>query len=119
MSLKQPNKIRVNRSEIQSGEWDYDGNPLAMHGGNLFTGYVVLDRSTNGLIESEIEYKNGSHVGWENEYNNNGQLIYTRLTVGETGLAFYEYDSNGNQIAGGKLTDDEYYQKMVTQYHLD
>lgn len=119
MSLKQPNKIRINSSEIQPGEWNYDGNPLAMYNDNLFTGYLVLDRFTNGTIQSEIEYKNGSHVGWENEYNANGQLIYSCLTVGETSLEIYKYDNSGGLIDHWKTVGDTYYQEMVYKYKLD
>jgi hypothetical protein len=119
MSLKQPNKIRINKSEILPGEWDYDGNPLAIYAGNLFTGYVVLDRFTNGSIESEVEYKNGSHLGWENEYNINGQLIYSCLTVGETSLEIYKYDTNGNLLDHWKTVGDAYYKEMIAKYRLD
>jgi hypothetical protein len=41
MSLKQPNKNRVNLSDIQWGDFDYDGCNLVISGGELYTGYVV------------------------------------------------------------------------------
>lgn len=119
MGLKQPEKLRVDYNQIQNGELDDDGYAKILHNGKFYTGYLVLDRSPNGMVENEIEYKNGSHIGWDNEYNQNQQLIRTTLTVGETSLAFYEYDLNGNQIGGGLLTDDGYYQKMVAKYKLD
>ncbi|MFB9108777.1 hypothetical protein [Flavobacterium gyeonganense] len=119
MSLKQPHKNRVDEDQIQYAEWDDDGYRKVMYNQSLFSGYLVLDRNANGSVEFEKEYKNGSHLGWDNEYDQNEQLIYTSLTVGETSLAFYEYDSDGNQIGGGKLTDEGYYQKMVDRYNLD
>ncbi|HEY6142184.1 MAG TPA: hypothetical protein VIV55_01975 [Flavobacterium sp.] len=119
MGLKQPQKLRIDLSEIQPGEMDYDGNPLAMHNNSLFSGYVVYDRHVNGNIENEVEYKNGSHVGWENEYNDDGQLVYSCLTVGQTPLEIYKYDDNGTLLDHWKTVGDAYYQEMVDRYKLD
>ncbi|WP_125722774.1 hypothetical protein [Flavobacterium ustbae] len=119
MSLKQPHKNRIDQSQIQYGEWDDDGCRKVIYRQKLFTGYLVLDKNSNGYVEFEMEYKNGSHLGWDNEYDENEQLVRTTLTVGETSLVFYEYDSDGNQIVEGKLTDDGYFQKMVKRYNLD
>lgn len=119
MSLKQPNKNRVNLENIQWGDWDYDGSRLVLYNTTLFSGYVVYDKHIDGSIKNEIEYKNGSHVGWENKYNANGQLIYSCLTVGETSLEIYKYDNNGGLIDHWKTVGDTYYQEMATKYHLD
>ncbi|AYN03370.1 MULTISPECIES: hypothetical protein [unclassified Flavobacterium] len=119
MSLKQSEKLRLDDTQVQYGGWDDDGYRKILYNETFYTGYLVLDRNLNGSVAFEKEYKNGSHLGWDNEYNQNEQLIRTTLTVGETSLAFYEYDLNGNQIGGGKLTDDGYYQKMVSKYKLD
>ncbi|MCM0666051.1 hypothetical protein [Flavobacterium tyrosinilyticum] len=119
MSLKQPHKLRIDLNQIQHGEMDDDGYAKILYRGDFYTGYLVLDKFPNEAVQNEIEYKNGSHLGWDNEYNENGQLIRTSLSVGETTLCFYEYDSDNKIINGGKLTDDEYYQKMVKRYGLD
>lgn len=119
MSLKQSEKLRLDDTQVQYGGWDDDGYRMILHNGGFYTGYLVLDRNLDGTVAFEKEYKNGSHLGWDNEYNQNGQLIRATLTIGETSLAFYEYGLNGNQIGGGKLTDDKYYQKMVSKYNLD
>ncbi|SDX75556.1 hypothetical protein [Flavobacterium degerlachei] len=119
MSLKQSEKLRLNDTQVQYGGWDDDGYRKILYNGVFYSGYLVLDRNPDGSVAFEKEYKNGSHIGWDNEYNQEEKLIRTTLTVGETSLAFYEYDINGNQVAGGKLTDDGYYQKMVSKYKLD
>ncbi|MGE8341395.1 MAG: hypothetical protein ACN6OI_10190 [Flavobacterium sp.] len=119
MSLKQPHKLRIDLDQIQYCGWDDDGYRKILHNGVFYTGYLVLDKNLDGTVSFEKEYKNGSHLGWDNEYNENGQLIRTSLSVGETTLCFYEYDSDNKIINGGKLTDDEYYQKMVKRYGLD
>jgi antitoxin component YwqK of YwqJK toxin-antitoxin module len=119
MSLKQPNKNRVDSTNTQWGDWDYDRERLVLHNGTLYTGYVVLDRFPDNSIENEIEYKNGSHVGWENEYHSNGNLIYSCLTVGETTLEVYKYDNYGALLEHWKSVDDDYYYMMVSKYNLD
>lgn len=119
MSLKQSHKLRIDFDQIQHGDWDYDGNSLVMYDGNLFTGYVIFDRFQNGSIQNENEYKNGSHLGWENEYNINGQLTYSCLTVGETPLEVYKYDDSGNLIHHWKTVGDIYYEEMITKFQLD
>jgi antitoxin component YwqK of YwqJK toxin-antitoxin module len=119
MSLKQPDKTRVDENQIVYGELDNDGGCKVYYNGGYYTGYVVQDRSTNGTILGEIEYKNGSHLGWDNEYNESGQLIRETLTVGETSLRFYIYDQNGNKIGGGELVGSTYYKEMVAKYNLD
>ena len=119
MSLKQPNKNRVNLNDIQWGDFDYDGNNLVLNGGELYTGYVVYDRHPDNSIENEVEYKNGSRLGWENEYNSNGNLIYSCLSVGETTLEVYKYDNNGAPIEHWRSVDDNYYSQMVSKYSLD
>lgn len=95
MKLKQPNKTRINFENIQWGDWDNDGCRKVLFNNKLFSGYVVYDRHDKGNIMNEVEYKNGSHIGWENEYNAEGQLTYSCLTVGETSLEVYKYDDNG------------------------
>jgi len=119
MKLKQPNKNRVDLDNTEWGDWDYDGNSLILYNGSLYTGYVVLDRFADNSVENEIEYKNGSHVGWENEYNINGNLIYSCLTVGETSLEIYKYDYNGVLIKTWRTVGDEYYYEMFNKYNLD
>jgi antitoxin component YwqK of YwqJK toxin-antitoxin module len=119
MSLKQSNKIRVELDDTQLGDFDYDGTRMVLFNNKLFSGYVVYDRHVNGNIENEIEYKNGSHLGWENEYNENGQLVYSCLTVGQTPLEIYKYDDNGILLDHWKTVGDDYYQEMVYRYKLD
>lgn len=86
MELKQPDKNRIEFENIQWGNWNNDSAHKALFNNQLFSGYVAYDRHANGNIQNEVEYQNGSHIGWENEYNMNGKLIYSCLTVGETGL---------------------------------
>ena len=50
MSLKEPQKTRINLSQITNGEMDYNGEPLAIYNGYLYNGYVVLSRYTNGKL---------------------------------------------------------------------
>jgi hypothetical protein len=119
MGLKQPNKTRVDLDNTERGDWDDDGYRLILYNGSLYTGYVVLDRFADNSVENEIEYKNGSHVGWDNEYNINGNLIYSCLTVGETSLEIYKYDSGGALIETWRSVEDEYYYQMVNEYNLD
>ncbi|MDP5199448.1 hypothetical protein [Flavobacterium sp. DG2-3] len=68
---------------------------------------------------NEVEYKNGSHLGWENEYNVDGQLTYSCLTVGETSLEVFEYDNDGNLIDHWKTVGDVYFQEMTLKFNLD
>ncbi|WP_433779112.1 hypothetical protein [Flavobacterium anhuiense] len=119
MNLKQPNKIRIDFEDIQWGDWDYDGCHKVLFNNEPFSGYVVYDRHDNGDIMNEIEYKIGSHVGWENEYNIDGTLIYSCLTVGETSLEVYKYDGNGNLTDHWKTVGDNYYQDMTIKFNLD
>lgn len=119
MKLKQPNKTRINFQDIQWGNLDYDGSSKVLHNNKLFSGYVVYDRYDNDNIMNETEYKNGSHVGWENEYNIEGQLTYSCLTVGETPLEVYKYDDNGVLTNHWKTVGDAYYEEMVRKYNLD
>lgn len=116
MSLKQPNKIRVNHSDLE--RYGETAEEIYAYNGKLFSGYAVLDRFQNGDIEYEIEYKNGKHYGWENEYYPNGQIKDETLTCLETSLEFYEYDENGNQTGGGKVVSEDYYQDRVNTYKL-
>lgn len=119
MKLKQPNKIRIDFEDIQWGDWDYDGCHKVLFNKKLFSGYVVYDKYSNGDIMNEVEYKNGSHVGWENEYNIDGILIYSCLTIGETSLEIYKYDDNGILIDHWKTVGDIYYQEMTSKFNLD
>jgi antitoxin component YwqK of YwqJK toxin-antitoxin module len=98
MGLKEPTKQRVNLADIQWGHYDHDGTSLVMYNNQLFTGYVVYTKYPDGTVKSEIEYKSGSHVGWENEYNQNSILTYSCYSVGQTTQEVYEYDDNGNLL---------------------
>lgn len=98
MGLKEPTKERVNLNDIQWGDWDYDGSRLALYNNQLYTGYIVFTRYQNGIVKAEIEYKSGSHIGWENEYNQGGILTYSCYSVGETSQEIYKYDDNGNLL---------------------
>ncbi|WP_026715322.1 hypothetical protein [Flavobacterium daejeonense] len=118
MSLKQPLKTRIDLSQIVDGELDYDGFSKVLYNDKFFTGYLVLDKHTDGSVAFEKEYKNGRHLGWDNEYNINGILISESLNVGENDIEFYEYDDNGNQIEGGKLVGETEYQELVSKYKL-
>ncbi|WP_054509865.1 hypothetical protein [Chryseobacterium sp. ERMR1:04] len=71
--------------------------------GQLYTGYVVYSKHPKSTIKSEIEYKSGSHIGWENEYNQAGILIYSCYSVGETTQEVYKFDDHGNLIDHYKL----------------
>lgn len=119
MALKQPHKIRVNESDLEFGDLDYDGNNLIYHNNELYTGYVVYDRHPNGLIEYEEESKNGSRLGWLNEYADNGQLIQSKLTVGLTSLECYEYNLDGTLKEHWLITDPESHAKYVKEFNLD
>jgi len=118
MKLKQENKNRIEFKEVEWGEFDYDGCNLVLYRGYLYSGYVVYDRFPNKNIESEIEYKNGSQIGWENEYNESGHLIYSCLSLGQTTLETYKYDEKGKLQEHWKSVDDEYYDEIVTKYKL-
>ncbi|MBL7707319.1 MAG: hypothetical protein JNM21_17370 [Taibaiella sp.] len=118
MKLKQENKIRIELTEVEWGEFDYDGCNLALYRGNLYSGYVVYDRFPNKNIENEVEYKNGSQIGWENEYNECGHLIYSCLSLGQTTLETFKYDEKGKLQEHWKSVDDEYYDEIVTKYKL-
>ncbi|MDX6188443.1 hypothetical protein SGQ83_03700 [Flavobacterium sp. Fl-318] len=119
MKLKLPNRNRIDFQDIQWGDWDHDGSRKVLVGGKLFSGFVVYDRFDTGDIMNEIEYKKGSHVGWENEYNISGQLVYSCLTVGETSLEIYKYDNSGNLLDHWKTVGEIYYQEMVAKYGLE
>ena len=118
MSLKEPQKTRINLSQITNGEMDYNGEPLAIYNGYLYNGYVVLSRYTNGNVKSEIEYRDGSRKGWENEYNQNGILTYSCLTFGELSIEIYKYDNNGNLMDHWKTVSNEYYYEVVKKFNL-
>jgi len=119
MSLKQPNKSRVNLSDIEWGDFDYDGSNLVLYNNSLYTGYVIYDLYPDNSIQNEIEYKNGSQLGWENEYHSNGNLIYSCLNVNQTTLEVYKYENNGNLLEHWRSVDDDYYYQMVSKYNLD
>lgn len=118
MPLKEENKYRIDLDEVIWGNWDDDGNRLVLFNEKLYNGYVVYDRFSNGDVEAEIEYKDGSHMGWENEYNVSGYLTYSCLTLGETSLEIYKYDDNGILIEHWRSVGDDYYDEMVTKYNL-
>ncbi len=119
MALKQPNKVRVELGDLEHGGHDYDGNTLLYHNNQLYTGYVVYDRHPNGLIEYEEESKNGSRLGWINEYADNGQLIDSTLTVGLTQIECYQYNLDGTLKEHWLITDPESHAKYVQKYNLD
>ncbi|MFP3832874.1 hypothetical protein [Chryseobacterium sp. SIMBA_028] len=98
MNLKESDKRRVNFEDIEFGEYDHDGNSLILFNGHLYTGYVILDKYPNGDTMAEMEYDSGSRVGWQNEYNEAGILIYSCYSVGQTTKEVYEYDDEGNLI---------------------
>ncbi|HCN47966.1 MAG TPA: hypothetical protein DIT10_02505 [Chryseobacterium sp.] len=98
MNLKEPDKRRVDLKEVKWGDYDYDGNNLALHNEQLYTGYVIYTRYPDGVIKAEVEYNAGSNIGWENEYNKIGILIYSCYTVGPTTQEVYKYDDEGNLI---------------------
>ncbi len=119
MALKQPNKTRVELDDLEHGDLDYDGNNLLYYNNQLYTGYVVYDRHPNGLIEYEVESKNGSRLGWINEYADNGQLIDSTLTVGLTQIECYQYNLDGTLKEHWLITDPESHAKYVQKYNLD
>ena len=103
MNLKEPDKRRVDFDDIQWGDYDYDGSCLVLHNGRLYTGYVIFDKFPDGTIEAEMEYNSGSHIGWENEYNEAGILVYSCYSVGPTSKEVYRYDDEGNLIEHYRL----------------
>lgn len=117
MSLKQPEKIRVDFDDLEP--YGQTAEELYAYQGKLFSGYAVYDYFPNSTdIEFEKELKNGRKIGWENTYHPNGQLAYESLCVYATSLEFYEYDLNGTQINGGRIVTDSAYQDMVERYKL-
>ncbi len=119
MALKQPNKVRVELDDLEHGDLDYDGNNLLYYNNQLYTGYVVYDRYPNGLIEYEEESKNGSRLGWINEYADNGQLIDSTLTVGLTQIECYQYNLDGTLKEHWLITSPETHAMYVQKYNLD
>lgn len=98
MNLKEPEKKRVDFEDIEWGDYDHDGSSLVLYNGRLYTGYVILDKFPNGSIDAEMEYNSGSHIGWKNEYNEAGILIYSCYSVGPTTQEVYKYDDEGNLL---------------------
>ncbi len=103
MGLKEPNKQRINLNDVEWGNFDYDGTRQVLFNNQLYTGYVVYDRFPSGIVEYEVEYNDGSHIGWENEYNQSGILIYSCYSVGQTSQEIYKYDDVGNLLDHYKL----------------
>lgn len=98
MSVKESHKPRIDLKEVKWDDFDYDGSRLVLYNEQLYTGYVIYTRYPNGIIKAEIEYNNGSHIGWENEYNEAGILVYSCYSMGETTQKVYKYDDEGNLI---------------------
>ncbi|MGG7469150.1 hypothetical protein ACVVIH_09400 [Chryseobacterium arthrosphaerae] len=98
MNLKEFHKSRIELKDVCWGDYDYDGSCLAMHNGELYTGYVIFTKYPDGVVKAEVEYNSGSHIGWENEYNEAGILIYSCYSVGPTTQEVYKYDDEGNLL---------------------
>lgn len=98
MGLKEPTKQRVDFDDTEFGNYDHDGTSLILHNGQLYTGYVILDKYPNGMIQAEMEFTSGSHIGWKNEYNQAGILTYSCYSMGQTTKEVYEYDDSGNLL---------------------
>ncbi len=118
MALKEENKQRVDFDDMEWGDLDYDGKRIGLKNKKLYSGYIVYDRFPNGNIENETEYRNGSHMGWENEYNSKGFLTYSCLTLGETSLEIFQYNDDGELTEQWKTVGDKYYDEMVAKYNL-
>lgn len=98
MALKEREKKRIDLKDVQWGDYDYDGSSLVLYNGLLYTGYVVFTKYQDGVVKDELEYTSGSHIGWENEYNEKGILIYSCFSVGPTTQEVYVYDDQGNLV---------------------
>lgn len=96
--LKESHKPRIDLKEVQWGDYDYDGSRLVLYNEQLYTGYVIFTKYRNGIVKAEVEYNSGSHIGWENEYNEAGILVYSCYSMGETTQEVYKYDDEGNLI---------------------
>ncbi len=117
MSLKQPEKIRVDFDSLEP--YGQTAEELYSYEGKLFSGYAVYDYFPNSTdIEFEKEFKNGRGIGWENTYHSNGQLAEEILCVYATTLEFKEYDVNGNLTRSGRVVSETDYLDMVERYKL-
>ncbi|MCB9225916.1 MAG: hypothetical protein R2836_01675 [Chitinophagales bacterium] len=117
--LKQPNKIRVTYDELEWIHYSYGGYDFYHYKGKPFSGYAILDYHPNGNIMFEEEYKEGEHLGWDNEYYESGIIKYRRLIIGETTLETYEYDENGNELDHGLQVSKTYLEEMKKKFKLD
>lgn len=118
--LKQAIKTRVPEDGIEVVSYSEGGYMTIHYQGKPFSGYLVMDYHTNGNIMFEEEYKEGEHLGWDNEYHENGQLKDSTLMVGATVLTFYEFDENGIEQEGGgkKQVSDSVFSELVEKYKL-
>lgn len=78
--------LRINYNLIDDIGVDLGGSSIYHYQGIGFTGIVEF-YDHNGVLEAELEYKNGFHEGFEREYYSNGQLefechIYRNMFVG-------------------------------------
>lgn len=117
--LKQPQKLRVSVDDLEDIRQSYGGYSYYHYNGKPFNGYLVLDYYSNGNIEFEEEYKEGEHLGWDNEYYETGIIKYRRLIIGETILETYKYDETGNQTYYGSSVTIDYLEEMKKKYKLD
>ncbi|MFP5041814.1 hypothetical protein [Parasediminibacterium sp. JCM 36343] len=122
MSLKQPHKIRVpyNDLEIISHASGGGGNLIMGYQDQLFTGYAIIDYFPDTKdIQFEDEYKNGEHIGWDNEYYPTGELKSECLTIGiHFSMDTTEYDINGNVTSHIRVVSDTTYSELVAKYNL-
>jgi antitoxin component YwqK of YwqJK toxin-antitoxin module len=117
MSLKQPEKIRVNFDDLE--RYGQTAEVIYSYQGKLFTGYAVLDYFPNSTdIEAEIEFKNGVEIGWQNVYYPNGQLASSYLCYRESSIEFFKYNENGDLINSGRVVSEDRYDDMVKRYNM-
>lgn len=118
MSLKQPQKIRVNFDDLvyTSGT----SEEILSYSGELFTGYAVLDYFPDGSVSYEKEYRNGEVMGWINEYYPTGNLLSEKLCVwsSQNSILLNEYDQSGNVIKSMMVVSQEKYKEYVNQFNV-
>lgn len=118
--LKQEQKIRVPEDELEIISHSLGGYMFYHYKGKPFSGYLVMDFFPDGKIMYEEEFKDGYHMGWDNEYYENGRLKASRLMLGATTLRWYEYDKDGNlTFSGGeKSVPESTYLEFVREHKL-
>ena len=119
MSLKQPQKIRVNFDDLDLIDIGV-AEPTMGYNGQLFTGYAVIQYYPDGSVQLEEEYRNGEIMGWTNEYYSNGIIKEDRLCVWDTGnsILINRYDQTGTMTKSMRAVSQEQYDKFVNQFNL-